>query len=456
MSQKEKRIKHPLINTFITVKGNPRIALYTEPLWTIPFNLYTPFVAVYMAALLLTDIQIGIVASVFLFVQTIAALFSGAITDKLGRRKTTFIFDVLSWTIPCLLWAFSQNFWWFVVGASFNGLMQVTTNSWTCLLVEDAKKDSLVRIFSLLHLISQTSVIFAPLAALLVNQLSIIPALRILYFFSFVSMTIKFIILYKYGGETEVGKVRMKETKGMSIWKIMGGYGKIFIKIFTSGDMILALVITTVFNITAMVHGNFFGLYVTGTLNLPQHYLAYFPILRSAVIFIFIYLFQHKMDKLGFRNPMLIGLSIFIVTNVLLIFARESSFFIESTILSYSIYEYSTLSAILSFLSFDNYSTFVLTTYLFFYVILDAVAFSFVMPRSDSLRQMLIEPSERARISGLMMVIVLGLSIPFGWVAGWLSNIDRRFPFILIIIFLIIIFAVILASKERLMRIKTS
>jgi len=441
MSTNEKRYKHPLIDTLINVKGNPRIALYTEPLWTVPFNLWTPFMALFMSALLLTDTQIGIVASVFLLVQTVSALFSGAITDKLGRRKTTFIFDALAWSIPCLLWAFSQNFWWFVIGASFNGLMQVTTNSWTCLLVEDAKKDTLVRIFSLLHFISQTSVIFAPLAALLVSQLSIIPALRILYIFSFISMTIKFIILYKFGDETEVGKTRMKETKGMSIWSIMGGYGDIYKKIFASRDMILALVITTVFNITAMIHGNFFGLYVTGTLDLPQHYLAYFPILRSAVIFLFLFIFQHKMDKLGFRNPMLIGLFIFIAANVLLIFAHEGSSFVENTILS--------------FLTFE-YSAFVLMAYLFFYVILDAVAFSFVMPRSDSLRQMLIEPAERARISGLMMVIVLGLSIPFGWIAGELSDINRRYPFILIIAFLVLIFIVIFASKKRLKKIKTA
>ena len=441
MSINEKRHKHPLIDALVNVKGNPRIALYTEPLWTVPFNLFIPFAALYMAALSLTHTQIGIVASVFLFVQTIAALFSGAVTDKLGRRKTTLIFDVLAWSIPCLLWAFSQNFWWFVIGASFNGLMQVTTNSWTCLLVEDAKKDSLVKIFTLLHVISQTSVIFAPLAALLINQFSIIPALRILYIFSFVSMTIKFIILYKYGDETEVGKTRMKETKGMSIWNIMGGYGAIFKKIFSSGDMILALVIMTIFSITTMIHGNFFGLYVTEILNLPEHYLAYFPILRSAVIFLFLFIFQHKMDKLGFRNPMLIGLFIFIATNVLLIFAHEGSAFVENTILSVFRFEY---------------SAFVLMAYLFFYVILDAVAFSFVMPRSDSLRQILIEPSERARISGLMMVIVLALSIPFGWIAGGLSDIDRRYPFILIIAFLVLIFIVIFASKKRLKKIKTA
>jgi len=289
-----------------------------------------------------------------------------------------------------------------------------------CLLVEDAKKESLVRIFSLLHMIAQFAVIFAPIAAIMVNQMSVVPAMRILYFCSFVSMTIKFIILFKYGDETEVGRTRMKETADMSIWQIMSGYGEIYKRIFTSHYMILALIITTIFSITTMIFGSFFGLYVTGTLNLPEYYLAYFPILRSIVIAAFLYLLQPKLDKFGFRHPMLIGLFIFIISNILLVSTPEGSL-----------------------------------TLLVIYIFLDAVGFSFVMPRSDSLTQLLIEPSERARISGLMMVIVLGLSIPFGYLAGWLSEMDRRYPFILIAAFLVVMFFIIAVNKKRFESIKS-
>jgi len=415
MSLKENLKKHPLIDTFLTVKGNPRIALYTEPLWVIPFNLYAPFVSVYMAALLLTDRQIGLVASVFLLFRTIAALFSGAITDKLGRRLTTFIFDFLSWSVPCLLWAFSQNFWWFVIAASFNGLMQITDNSWTCLLVEDAEKGSLVRIFSLLHLIAQLAVIFAPIAAIMVNRLTIIPAMQILYVFSFLSMSLKFIILFKWGGETRVGMTRLSETANMSIWQIMGGYWGIFKRILTSPEMILALVITTIFNILWTVSGSFFGLYVTGTLEIPEYLLAYFPIIRSIVIAAFLYLIQPKLDRFGFRHPMMIGLIIFIISLIILIFTPANSL-----------------------------------SFLIVVVFLDAVAYSFVVPRSDSLTQMLIEPSERARIRGLMMVVVLGMSIPFGYLAGYLSSMDRRYPFILMVVFFALMFVIIALNKKRL------
>jgi len=418
MSLKEKLIKHPLIETMITVRGNPRVVLYTEPLWIIPYNLFIPFVSVYMAALLLTDRQIGLVASVLMLFRAVTAIFSGAVTDKLGRKLTTFIFDTASWSIPCLLWALSQNFWWFVVAAAFNGLMQIPDTSWTCLLVEDASKKSLVKIYSLLHMFAQVAVVFAPLAAILINQLSIVPAMRILYFFSFLSMTAKFIILYKYGDETEVGRTRMRDTSEMSIWQIMRGYGDIYKRIFASKDMLLALAISTIISIIGMIYGNFFGLYVTGTLLMDEYMLAYFPIIRSVIIASILFLLQPKLEKLGFRHPMLIGLVFFVVSYTLLIFTPVGNFY--------------TLHILI------------------LCIIIDAIAFSFVIPRSDSLTQILIEPSERARIRGLIMVIVLGFSIPFGYLAGWLSDMDRRYPFALIIAFVVLMFIIIAANKKGL------
>ena len=56
-------------------------------------NLCLPYATVYMLALGLNDVQVGIVASIYMFSQMIFAFLSGAITDKLGRRLSTAIFD---------------------------------------------------------------------------------------------------------------------------------------------------------------------------------------------------------------------------------------------------------------------------------------------------------------------------------------------------------------------------
>jgi MFS family permease len=195
----------------------------------------------------------------------------------------------------------------------------------------------------------------------------------------------------------------------------MGGYGEIFRCIFASRNMVLSLVITTIFSILGMIVANFFGLYVTGTLLKPEYFLAVFPVIRAIVIAAFLIFIQPKLQRFGFRNPMLVGLCIHIIGVTFLITSPAEAM-----------------------------------VTLVVYILFDALAFSLVVPRSDSLMQLLIEPSERARIRGLMMVIVLGLSIPFGYIAGLLSDIDRRLPFVLCVALLIIMLIVIAANKKRL------
>src|ERR1041385_7820263 len=94
---------HSLINTLKRLRGNPRGCVYTEPLWGIPFNLYAPYVTIYMVALGLSDKQIGLIVSISWGFQIILALLSGVITDKIGRRRTSLLFDILAWSVPALI-----------------------------------------------------------------------------------------------------------------------------------------------------------------------------------------------------------------------------------------------------------------------------------------------------------------------------------------------------------------
>ena len=47
---------------------------------------------------------------------------------------------------------------------------------------------------------------------------------------------------------------------------------------------------------------------------------------------------------------------------------------------------------------------------------------------------LVVDPEERARIMAILWVMVLVFTSPFGWITGQLSEIDRRLPFVLIIV----------------------
>lgn len=145
-------------------------------MWGLSMALVLPYASVFMLALGVRDQQIGLLATISMLSQVVFGLLSGVITDKLGRRMTTAAFDIVAWVIPCLIWAFAQNFWWFLVASVINGAWQVTQNSWDCLLVEDVPRAELTKVYSLVKVAADCSALFAPIAAVLVAQFGLVPA----------------------------------------------------------------------------------------------------------------------------------------------------------------------------------------------------------------------------------------------------------------------------------------
>jgi len=409
----------------LELRGNPRACVFTEPLWGVPYFLFLPFVSVYMSALGLTDIQIGLVASITSFSKAGFAFLGGAVTDKLGRKNATFIVDILAWSVPTLLWAVSQNFWWFVIAAAFNGFMQITDNSWNCLLVEDAEKHLIVSIYTWVHMAGQLSIFFAPLSGILVKKIEIIPAMRIVYIFALISMSAKFILLYKFSDETKTGMIRMRETKGVSILKLLSGYGGIAKKILGSAEMLTALAISALFAVTTGVMQNFFGLYTTKNLMIPDYYLSIFPIVRSAILLCFLFFVQPRVSKLGYKRPMAIGVALYAMSHVILLLSPAAG---------------------------DAPIVFAMV-----YTVLEACAHGLVIPRRDSIMVLLIEERERARIISVVTMATFAINIPFSYLSGYLSDINRRLPFILNValfaaVFLLITLSRILSAKNMVER----
>ena len=261
----QKLKNHVLAQTFRELKGNPKWSICTEPLWFIPYSLFVPFQTLYMRKLGLTSLEIGTTLTVGFLLQMFFALIGGVITDKMGRRKATVIFDTLGWTVPCLIWAFSQNFWWFLAAAAVNAAFQITNTSWNCLFIEDCPPKHITNAFTLIQMCGMLSVFFSPLAVMLVGKHDVVPVMRWLYLIAAISMLAKFLLLYHFGGETQIGKKRMEETRNLSYFSMMKGYGRVFLTMIKSGKMRLVVYFMALTNIIQIATTNFFSLYVVGS-----------------------------------------------------------------------------------------------------------------------------------------------------------------------------------------------
>jgi MFS family permease len=393
-------LKHPLVKSLLQLRGNPKSCVLTEPLWGIPNSLYAPYVSVYMLALGLKDVQIGLLVSIGLAFQIVGALLGGAITDKLGRRKTTFFFDLISWSVPTLIWAIAQDFRYFVVAAVFNGIWRVTQTSWSCLMVEEAEPRLLMDMYSWIYIAGQLSAFFAPIAGLLIATFSLVPTMRGLYVFAFLMMTAKFIILYVYSTETQQGVKRMAETHNASLFSLVGGYGNVLKELFHTPQTLFTLGIMLCMNTATTVNNTFWSIIVTQRLHIPNEHLALFTFARSAIMLGFFFVLMPRIREMKFRNPMMVGFACLAVSQLILIIAPTQSY----------------LLVLIS-------------------TLIEACSYATVSTQIDRMTVVTVAPEERARIMSLLALSVLIITTPFGWIAGRLSEINRILPFILDILF---------------------
>ena len=380
-------------------------------------NLCIPYASVYMLALGLKDTQVGFVATVYLFSQMVFSFLSGAFVDKLGRRLSTAVFDVIAFVIPCIIWWQAVNFWFFFVAAFLNGAMKVSQVSWNCLLVEDADKDQIPHLFSLVIVSGQLCAFFAPISSILVSRLTLVPAVRILYINALILMSLKIILLYLFCNESRIGQAEMKNSRGKSISQLTArnrGTAKI---IFKSRGISLSLLLLLLVGIVGLINSTFWQVIASKKLFLPDPLLPLFPVIKSVLSIFFLFIIMPHITGDRLKIPFLAGFICYFIGQLLLVCVpAEGSA------------RYLLLSVSLIFDGFGFGSLTVLTESL--------VAFN-------------INPEERARILSILYVIVMAATAPFGWIGGLLSDISRDLPFILNLFLLVLGVAVTLIYYKK-------
>lgn len=391
-----KLTEHSLIVTLKNLRGNVRGAVLTEPLWAIPYNLYAPFVSVYMLALGLTDSQIGLLASIGLACQIFWTVLSGAITDKFGRKRTTLVIDLVAWSIPCLIWAFAQDFNAFLAAAIVNSTWRITQNSWQCLLVEGTEPHLLVDVYSLIYISGLLAAFVTPLTSLLIASFTLVPTMRGLYLLSFVMMTAKFFTMNAMVEETEYGRDRMHATQGRSLFSIVGESGGVVRQVLhapatlvTAGLMVIVAIVNTISN-------TFWGVLVTEKLQVAPEFLGLYSVARSLVMLLFYFTVMPRLRSVDARKPMIFGFGGLLLAWTLLVTIPPQSYWLLLVV-----------------------------------TVLEGCSAPAISTLLDKLIATSVDPQERARIMALLYLVVLVATTPFGWIAGEASQLNRSLPFVI-------------------------
>ena len=408
-----KRIFKRFGNELTWFKGNARVSIILEPLWVIPHNLFATYASVYMVALGVTDKQIGLIASISMALQMFSSLLGGYVTDKLGRKRTSLIFDTLSWSIPTLIWAVAQNFYYFLIAAIINSFVRIVHTSWTCLLVEDTAPEDRVHAYTLLQVAGILAGFVAPLGGLLVKRFELVPAVRGMYFFAFISMTTMFFLRNHLVRETKQGLIRMKESKNENFLGSIKDYIVAAKKLVSSPYTMVAFLLSVFTNINNIIRTNFFAIVLTQRLGFSQQSLSLFPVVQSAAMLLVYILVMPALGRLKFKLPLMSAFAAMVLSNLLLVISPAESFFM--VIISTALTAYGT-----------------------------AVSFPFV----ESMLANSIDDSERAKTMSILYVILFGITAPFGYIGGTLSSISEELPFVLMtILFVVCLFLVVVLDR---------
>ncbi|MFB5193205.1 MFS transporter [Alicyclobacillus fastidiosus] len=390
---------HPLWRTLRSLKGNQRAAVVVEPLWSVPNNLFMPFVSVYMVAIGLHGEQIGTTVSVGLAMQLVWALLSGAIADKYGRRKTMLVFGLLSWTIPCMLWAIAHGYLYFMLAVVFNSMWQVTGNCFGCIIVEDGDMDILVNIWTLINLTGLVAGFISPITGIFIDRFTLTPTLRAIYIFSMVMMTLRFILQYYMSYESSTGKRRIKECAGQTVLTLTFRGWSVFVSELRQPRLLLCVMLMALLSSFSTVQTTFWSLFVTKVYHVSNSMLSVFPLVASLTTLVVYMLVIPRINIRSVRFPLFAGLGLHSIGIVVLLVGEP------------------------------------LRIYLLWIVFLSAIceAFSLAIlgPLTESIMSVVIPSEERASVNSFITAFILLIGTPVGWIAGSLFQTNYTLPMVL-------------------------
>lgn len=262
---------------------NPRYSILLEPVWAIPGTIVLFYAPLYMKEAGLSDIEIGLINSVNLYFAFIFQLFAGSVTNKLGRKRTTLIFDLIAWSVPMFIWAFSQNFWLFLIAYLLNATSKFVTVSFNCLIIEDVEEHKRSKVFAILNMIITGAGVLTPIAGVVIADVGIVPTLASIYFVGGILMTVMFFIRNRYTDETAVGKELMGMHSQTRVIQSLASSLRLFGKSFYKRRLLPIILITVLSNLILQL--NFFQvIFFKEQLKFNDQIISFIPVVTAVTV----------------------------------------------------------------------------------------------------------------------------------------------------------------------------
>ena len=317
--------KKTVLQSLRELRGNARVAVFHEPFWSIPYGFYSFYLSLYMKSQGVTDVQIGFLISLNFIIGTILALFAGVMVDKIGRRRTTILFGLISWPGSALLNFFAHSFWMFALAQIVCAFSKISDIGWQLILIEDADDEQRLTSFNMFGIIDILAGFFTPVAGVIVGNLGLVKAERGFLLFGAICMFIMIIHRHFKFHETDMGRLAVEPSHAPSYWGPLKNSLKQMKSVAASGNRKLScvLVIVVLFNAYQPIGAYsslYFAPYLTDVVGLDTAVISVLGIVNS-LFMLSVYLFAvPAMSHFNKLFSLTVGLSVQILSMFLRIF----------------------------------------------------------------------------------------------------------------------------------------
>jgi Na+/melibiose symporter-like transporter len=239
---------------------------------------------------------------------------------------------------------------------------------------------------------------FAPISMWAVAKYDVVPTMRVLYIFAFVSMSTKFITLYIFSRETENGKKRLAATKGKSILTMLYECKDVYLGIIRERRTLITMAILAASALIGTLNDNYWANFVAIELGVKESYLSLFMMVKCAVTLVAVLFLTPIAQRYPIKKPIAVTCALFALSQGLLLVLGQLR-----------------ISGVI---------------WLILIVGIEATAMAIMNPMISALLYFNSAVDERARVYGLINATVSLMAVIFPYLVGRLANISLNYPFI--------------------------
>lgn len=187
------------------MKGNAKVCICFHPLWGIPFTFYYTYLSMYLKEQGISDTGLGQLMMAGTIASFVFSFISAPLVDRMGRKRSTLVFDLLSSALPPLLYLISGSFIMALFATILYNSNKIMSIGYYLVMTEDADDEQRVVAFNLFNIITVIAGLLIPLAGLAVDRYGVVATEKVFLLVSFLSMGLMILFRHRLLKETRMG-----------------------------------------------------------------------------------------------------------------------------------------------------------------------------------------------------------------------------------------------------------